>query len=296
MDPTTVFCPNGDCDARGQIGQGNSGIHARTDRRCICQECQKPFSATPGTAFDCLRTAAETVRLVVTLLAHGCPLPAMVAALGFAERTVAAWWARSGRQGQAVPASRVAPPRDLGHVPADALRGKKQGGSVWRALAMRVKTRRWLGGDVSEPRDLTRMRRLLGRGRCCALPRPRWVCPDGLGASIRAMREPCRDPVRPGQGGRPRRRPWRNGLSAPVGKRDARRRGGATERRLVAGTPARVEPLRRRSPGDGVSKTASSARLHATCRERLAPLARRGRVRARHTLTRHEGLCLVGPV
>jgi hypothetical protein len=38
----------------------------------------------------------------VTLLAHGCPLHAIVAALGFDERTVAAWWARSGRHGQSV--------------------------------------------------------------------------------------------------------------------------------------------------------------------------------------------------
>ncbi len=51
MDPTTVVCPKGDCPARGQIGQGNMGSHARTDRRCICQECQKTFSATQGTVF-----------------------------------------------------------------------------------------------------------------------------------------------------------------------------------------------------------------------------------------------------
>ena len=36
MDPTTVFCPNLACPARGQIDQGNIGIHARKDQRCIC--------------------------------------------------------------------------------------------------------------------------------------------------------------------------------------------------------------------------------------------------------------------
>ena len=35
-------------------------------------------------------------------------------------------------------------------------------------------------------------------------------------------------------------------------------------------------------------------RLHATFRERLAPLARRGRALARHTLTLHEGRFVVG--
>ncbi len=29
MDPTTVFCPNLACPARGQTGQGNIGIHSR---------------------------------------------------------------------------------------------------------------------------------------------------------------------------------------------------------------------------------------------------------------------------
>ena len=54
---------------------------------------------------------------------------------GFDERTVAAWWARSGRQGQAVHESLVEQPRDLGQVQADELRVKKQSGIVWMALA-----------------------------------------------------------------------------------------------------------------------------------------------------------------
>ena len=80
----------------------------------------------------------------MTLLAHGCPLQAIVAAFGFDERTIAAWWARSGRQGQAVHEYLVEQPRDLGQVQADELRVKKQGGIVWMALAMMVKTRLWL--------------------------------------------------------------------------------------------------------------------------------------------------------
>jgi hypothetical protein len=86
---------------------------------------------------------------VVTMLAHGCPLHAIVAALGFDERTVADWWARSGRQGQDVQEHLVEQPCDLGHVQADELRVKKQGGIVWMAMAMMVKTRLWLGGEVS---------------------------------------------------------------------------------------------------------------------------------------------------
>src|SRR5437660_6442778 len=51
MDPTTVFCPNLACSARGHIGQGNIGIHSQKDRRFICTQCRKTFSATKGTVF-----------------------------------------------------------------------------------------------------------------------------------------------------------------------------------------------------------------------------------------------------
>ena len=44
MDPTTVFCPNLACPARGQTGQGNIGIHSRKDQRFLCTECHKTFS------------------------------------------------------------------------------------------------------------------------------------------------------------------------------------------------------------------------------------------------------------
>jgi transposase-like protein len=179
MDPTTVFCPNLACPARGQTGQGNMRIHVQKEKRFICTECRKTCTATKGTALYRLRTAAETVSLVVTLLAHGCPVQAMVAAFGCDERTVADWWARSGRQGQAVHEHLVEQPRDLGQVQADEIRVKKQGGIVGMALAMRVKTRLWLGGEVSEQRDRPLIRRLIARVKCCAARCPLLVCADG---------------------------------------------------------------------------------------------------------------------
>src|SRR5215831_14316340 len=294
MDPTTVFCPNEHCPARGQTGMGNIGIHSQKEQRFLCHACDKTFSARKGTVFYRLRTSAETVVIVVTLLAHGCPLQAIVAALGFDERTVAAWWARSGRQGQAVQEFLVERPRDLGQVQADELRVKQQGGIVWRARAMMVQTRLWLGGEVRAQRDLPLMRRRLKRVRRCAAQRPLLICTDGLVSSIRAMRETFRDPVHTGQGGRPRLRPWRHVLIAQVVKRDERRRVVETDRRIVEGTPARVETLRHRSQGHGVINTAYIERLNATFRERLAPLARRCRALARHTLTLHAGMFLVG--
>ena len=88
------------------------------DQRFLCTQCRKTFAATKGTAFYRLRTPAETVALVLTLLAHGCPLQAIVVAFAFDGRTVAAWWARSGRQGKPSKSHLVEQPRDLGHVQA----------------------------------------------------------------------------------------------------------------------------------------------------------------------------------
>ena len=296
MDPTTTFCPNLACPARGQRGQGNIGIHSCKDKRFLCTECHKTFSATKGTAFYRLRTSAETVSLVLTLMAHGCPPQAIVAAFGFDERTVAAWGTRAGGQGQAVQEHLVEQPRDLGQVQADEIRVKKQGGIVWMALAMMVPTRLWLAGEVSAQRDMTLIRRLIERVRACALPRPLLFCTDGLCSYIRAIRETFRDPVRTGAHGRPHLRPWRNVCIAQVVKRYTQRRVVDVERRIVDGTPARVETLRRRAQGDGVINTASIERLNATFRERLASLTRRGRALARHTLTLQHGMYLIGTV
>jgi hypothetical protein len=161
---------------------------------------------------------------------------------------------------------------------------------------MMVKTRLWLGGEVSAQRDLPLIRRLIARVRRCAACRPLLVCTDGLVSYIRAIRETFRDPVQTGKGGRPRLRPWRHVLIAQVVKRYERRRVVDTQRRIVEGPPARVETLRRRSQGGGVINTAYIERLNATFRERLAPLARRCRALARHTMTLHEGMFLVGTV
>src|SRR5436190_23211236 len=40
MDPTTVFCPNLACPARGQTGQGYIRIHVQKEQRFICTECR----------------------------------------------------------------------------------------------------------------------------------------------------------------------------------------------------------------------------------------------------------------
>jgi hypothetical protein len=119
-----------------------------------------------------------------------------------------------------------------------------------------VRTRLWLAGEVSAPRDLPLIRRLIERVRRGAAHRPLWCRTDGLCSYIRAIRETFREPVSTGIQGRPRLRSWRNVCIAQVVKRYAQRRVVDVERRIVEGTSARVATLRRRSHGDGVLNTA----------------------------------------
>jgi hypothetical protein len=164
------------------------------------------------------------------------------------------------------------------------------------ALALMVQTRLWLAGEVSVHRNMPLIRQLIARVWRCAAHRPLLCWTDGFVASIRAIRETLRDPVRTGAQGRPRLRPWRNVCIAQVVKRYTQRRGVDVERRLVEGTPARVETLRRRAQGAGVINTAYIERLTATFRERLASLTRRGRALVRRTLTLQHGMYLIGTV
>jgi len=97
---------------QGQIGKGNIGIHSRKERRFLCRQCPKTLPKLKGRWWYRLRTAAEVVRVVVTLVAHGCPLQAIVAAYGVEERTVASWLARAGCHSQAVHEHWVEQPRN----------------------------------------------------------------------------------------------------------------------------------------------------------------------------------------
>jgi transposase-like protein len=296
VDPTTAFCPNMDCPTRGQAGKGNLGVHSRQDKRGRCRVCGKTFAAPRGTAFYRLRTPAELMALVVTLIAHGCPPQAMVAAFGFDERTVADWLARTGRQSRAVHEHLVEQPRDLGQVQADELRVKAQGRILWMAMALMVSTRLWLGGEVSPHRDLSLIRRLVQHVRACALMRCILLCTDGLCSYVRAARETFRVPRHDGQRGRPRLRVWPQVLIAQGVKRYEKRRVVDVERRVVQGTVARVEKALVASQGKGVINTAYIERLNATFRARLASLTRRGRALARKRVTLEYRMYLIGAV
>jgi transposase-like protein len=296
VDPRTVFCPNSACPASGRVGAGNIGIHSQKERRYFCRECGQTFAETKGTAFYRLRTACDLVVLVVTLLAYGCPVQAIVAAFGLDECTVYDWQARAGQQCQQVHEHLVQQPRDLGQVQADELRVKKQGGVVWMASALQVSTRLWLGGVLSGRREFPLIAALMRQVRTCARCRPVLLCVDGLRAYVRAFRQAFRDPVHTGQPGRPRLRPWEGLCIGQVVKQYARKRVVAVTRRIALGTTAQVDRLLQRTQASGLIHTAYIERLNATFRARLSTLIRHTRSLARQTVTLQHGLYLIGSV
>lgn len=271
-------------------------MHSVKERRYKCHVCGKTFAETKGTVFYRLRTARSLVVIVVTLLAHGCPVQAIVMAFGVDERTVGSWQARSGEHCVRVHQRLIEQPRDLGQVQADEIRVKKQAGIIWMAMALQVDTRLWLGGVLSAHRDMGLIRALMNKVRACALCRPLLFCTDGLSAYVRAIRTAFREPIRTGRKGRPRLRQWDNICIGQVIKQYARKRVVAVSHRVVQGTASQIKALLQRTQGGGQINTAYIERLNATFRSRIVALVRRGRALARETTTLSHAMYLMGSV
>ena len=295
MDPRQQFCHNPACPARGRAGQGNIGVHSRAEQRYICHTCGRTFAATTGTAFYRLRCPADVVTVVLTLLSHGCPPQAVVAAFGLDERTVAAWLARAGSHCQQVHEYLVQRGAvDLQHVQADELWVKLVGQRVWMALALAVPARLWLGGAISPQRDSVLITGLVRQIRACAGRLELLVCVDGLASYVTAFLRVFRSPVYTGRRGRPRLVLAAGFLLGQVVKQYAKRRVVSVQQRVVQGPPEAITAvLAATGTGHGIH-TAYIERLNATFRSALAPLVRRGRALAHKVDTLSAGMYLVG--
>jgi transposase-like protein len=257
--------------------------------------CGHTFAATKGTPFYRLRSAADLVTIVLTLLCHGCPTQAIVAAFGLDERTVATWLARAGQHCQQLHQHVVQQGQvDLQHVQADELWVKLVGRRVWMAMALAVPARLWLGGVISPQRDLILITRLMQRVRACARTLAILVCVDGLASYVRACLRVFRYPVPTGRPGRPRLVLEKGLLVGQMVKRYAKWRVVRVERRLVRGTQKAIAAvLAATHTGMGIN-TAYIERLNATFRASLAPLVRRGRAIAHTEALLTAGMWLVG--
>src|ERR1700738_4548161 len=181
MNPQEQVCHNPRCWVYGRAGAGAIVIHARKERRYKCKRCGKTFSASKDTPFYRVHHPHTLLVIVVTLLACGCPLQAIVAAFGLDERTVADWQRRAGRHGERVHDHLVqAGAVTLGQVQADELRVRIVGGIVWLAMSLSVTSRLWLGGAVSATRDRLLIRAALMRVAACGPIAVLLLCTDGL--------------------------------------------------------------------------------------------------------------------
>lgn len=294
MDPHRTFCPNLDCPARGQVGEGNIIRHGRKRPRFQCKACGKTFSLRHGTPLYRRRTPEVLVTQVMTLVAHGCPPVAIEAAFGLQTRTVRAWVTASGQHSQAIQAALVEQPQDLQHVQADEIRVKTQGGVLWMALAVMVSTRLWLGGTVSTQRDFSLILRLAQLIRRCARRGALLLSSDGLASYPTAFARVFRTPQRTHQRGAPRLVVWPELTVVQLVK--AGRGTVGMVSRVVRGSGAAVQRGLRATPGCQVVSTAYIERLNGTFRSRLGCLARRTRGLARQQATLEQGMYLVGVV
>ncbi len=321
MDPQSQFCPNEHCRARGLRGQGTIRIHSQKEGRYRCTICRGTFSPTTGTAFFRLRRPATVVTTVVTLLAHGCPRQAIVAAFGLDERTVASWQERAGAHCQRVHTHLVqAGQVDLQHVQADeiyvkvctpppaegtgadgdstppgSLQPSDGKGRVWQAMALAVPTRLWLGGVLSARRDRQLIDTLATQIRACARTTAVLVCVDGLSSYVGAIKRAFNERVPTGKPGRPPRVCPPGLLLAQVVKTSVKRCVVKVSRRIVLGRPEAVaQALITASGGTHQINTAYIERLNATFRACLAPLARRTRALAHGEALLSAGMFLVG--
>src|SRR6266436_1219160 len=270
MDASQVFCPNPACVARGKIGEGNVISHGKKRARYRCKRCRKTFSAQTGTMFEGLRNPKTLIVIVVTLLAYGCPIQAIVQAFGLDERTVASWRDRAGKHCQQVHQAVVHQGQlDLVHVQADEIRVKGCKMIAWMGLAMMVSTRLWLGGVVSLTRDRSLAERLLWQVRSCCQPlRALLVCTDGWNAYPGSIRRAFRQKVKETAGcGRACLQVWPQLCIAVVIKRTQKKRMISITRKMVQGTLEQAQALLSASHGGTVLNTAFIERLNGTIRQ-----------------------------
>jgi transposase-like protein len=273
LHPELVACPH--CHQTGRIG-----IHSRSERRFICHACQRTFAESHGTPLHDLKYPVWVVVLVLTLLAHGCPVVAIVAAFLLDERTVLAWQSKAGTHAEQVQAAVVCNGGvELGQVQADELCVKTQHGKVWMATAMSVFARLFLWGEVSAQRDTPLLDKVFAKVRHAAKGvQPVLVAVDGLAAYPKVILRHFSDIVRSGKVGRPPRVPWADLHIVQVVKQHSGRVLAAVERRVVHGCRQRVDELIALSQCElGRINTAFIERLNATFRARLPALARRTR-------------------
>lgn len=292
LDPTLYLCP--------YCGKGEQlKIHCHKERRLRCVTCQRTFSETKGTPLFGIHYPHWVMILVATLLAYGCPVPAIVLAFDMDERTVAAWQIKVGSHARMVQQMVVCAGQvEVGQVQGDELCVKTQHGKVWMATAMSVFSRLFIWGAVSLERNTALVTQVVRQvRRATSADQPILWLVDGFAGWAEAIRLVFRDPHYTGQVGRPRLFLWPNLYLVQVVKRYSGKQLIAIERRLQVGSLSVAQAiLQRTQVGLGSFNTAYIERLNATFRTWLTALTRRSRTPSRHRSSLEASMFWVGCV
>jgi transposase-like protein len=244
-----------------------------------------------------LRTPTELVVIVVTLLAYGCPVQAIVKAYGLDERTVADWQKRAGKHCQHVHQSIVEQGKvTASHLQADEIRAKGRKLVIWMGMAIDATSRLWMAGVVSVDRDHHLADRLLQQvRRCCHFVQGLLICTDGWNAYPKSIMRAFREKVKRTAGrGRCCLEVWPDLCIATIIKHTKKKRVVEVTRCMTRGTIEKAQELLQKTVGCKQFNTSLIERFNATMRERLASLTRKCRHAVHRLQTLEAGMYLIG--
>lgn len=276
MQPQNIVCPFADEPSNHKIG-----VHSQQERRYKCHICNKTFSENIGTPLYGLKTPLWVVILVVTLLAYGCPVQAIVMAFGLDERTLTSWHRKAGQHGKLVQEKLVCQGGlIMSQIQGDELYAKTQHGAVWIATAIDVFSRLFIWGEVSIERKSYLIEKVVKQARLSLKPDQGYILwvTDGFKAWASMINKQFRKPVYTGKQGRPCLVLPETIQIAQVIKRRVEKRIVEIERRLLHGDWSIVNDIIQRTQIDsGKVNTAYVERLNATFRGWIPALTRRSR-------------------
>jgi transposase-like protein len=274
MKPELQTCPS--CGATERIG-----IHSRKDRRYKCHNCNRTFTETRGTVFYGLHYPIWVIVLVLTLLAYGCPVQAIVVAFVIDERTVREWLERAGSHGKSIQENLVCAGQiEFAQIQADELCVNTQKGKVWMATAMDVFSRLFIWGEVSKQRSKGMILRVMEKIKAAVKNSKAVIlfAVDGFTAYPKAILKTFYTKIYTGKRGRPAHKLWENIHIAQVIKSHKGRKLEKICRKVVHGSIDVVfEIIAVTQVGLGKINTAFIERLNATFRARMPSLVRRTR-------------------
>jgi transposase-like protein len=291
MNPQEQLCPNPECRASGK--EGYIGVHSRKEQRYRCKCCGRTFSQTCQTAFYGLKKSPQLFEQVITLLAYGCPVQAIVAAFLLDERTVWAWLQRAGQQCQRVHAGEIEVRNlELGQIQADELKVKTYAGNLWMGLVMMVGTRLWLGGAVAPSRGKELLSQVFAFAQRAGRGGNLLIAVDGFNIYLEVIPKlfsQSWDWLRVGWQG------WTQVAIVQTMKQKGGKRG-KIDRVIAQGNPDFIGHMIHTTQGAGWINSAYIERLNATFRSRTACLVRDGRSLIRQPQHLSAWMWLVGSV